>query len=183
MKKTWTPCPFLCLSAKDSCPIQQQAHIFYSFFLLPSCLSPESTSGGLWLSKSHCWTIEQCLSVPSVPPLPALTSFMHPFYIWGWSRYSCSSIQSSCHLSWVLSFQNGLFLRLEEVILENQYEAPAQLKKTSEKHHGEERSQWAQSNRQQLLWTQSSFQDHPLLHCRSWGGLSVSCNKNKGNRD
>lgn len=63
------------------------------------------------------------------------------------------------------------------------HEAPAQLKKTSEKHHGEERSQWAQSNRQQLLWTQSSFQDHPLLHCRSWGGLSVSCNKNKGNRD
>lgn len=74
--------------------------------------------------------------------------------------------------SWFLSFQNGQFLRLEEVILESLYIASTQSKKTSEKHHGEERSQWAQSNRQQLLWAQSNFKDHPRLHCRNSGGLN-----------
>lgn len=182
VKKTWTPCTFLCLLAKGSCPIQQQTHIFHSLFLLPSGLSPESIPGGLSLYKSHLWTIQQCLCAPSVSPLPALTSFMYLVYIWGRPGILVHPFRPSVTFHDFFHFRMG-----------SSWDWRRWSWKTSMKHQQswknpvgstmEKKGQWAQSNRQQLLWTQSNFQDHPLLHHRNQVGLSVSCSKNKGNWD
>lgn len=166
------------------CPIQQQIHIFYSVFLLFSCLSPQSTPGGLWLYKSHAWTIQQCLCAPSVPPLPALTSFIFALLLYLRLTRIFLFIHPGLLSTFMISFISewvvldigggdpGKPVRSISTIEENQWEAPRRRQK-----------QRAQSNRQQLLWTQSNFQDHPLLHCRNWGGLSISCSKNKGHWD